>query len=355
MDMPGGSIVPKSFWERREGWGGAGMIAMLISGTLGFFYFFGGAVVVALENLLTTLGLLIAGLALSGVLGGMIVLAYLLRFTIIYAFQSIARRLTQAFIEIDPIGIQRTFVQRRKRDQKTLYERMGDLKKAINRMGERVTKATSGHETAMAKASKARKEGASLEQVFQVRQGGRLQHQEVRYKTVQTKMEGLYRFLKKLYDVIDFKIRDMEAEVELAADERAALHDAYSAYSAARSALVGNPNELALFEMAQQVNADQVSAWEAEIEHFMDMSERFMQSVDVENGIIEAEGLTMLEDWEAKLDHSMKIFGVNKQLILAEAADPHNMVDLALPLPRVAEGVPVVARPRSKWADQFKR
>ena len=37
-----------------------------------------------------------------------------------------------------------------------------------------------------------------------------------------------------------------------------------------------------------------------EMERFMEMSENFMQSVDLQNGVFEEEGLKMLEKWEGR-------------------------------------------------------
>ena len=61
MVMPTGGIISKSFFERREGWTGSAILAAIVAAGLSFFYLFGGAVVTALENLVITLALMIAG------------------------------------------------------------------------------------------------------------------------------------------------------------------------------------------------------------------------------------------------------------------------------------------------------
>ncbi len=55
-----------------------------------------------------------------------------------------------------------------------------------------------------------------------------------------------------------------------------------------------------MFEMALEVVADDVSAKVGEMERFMEMSESFMGSIDLQNGIFEEEGLKILADVREK-------------------------------------------------------
>lgn len=50
--------------------------------------------------------------------------------------------------------------------------------------------------------------------------------------------------------------------------------------------------------MAVEAIADDVANKVGEMERFMDMSSKFMDSVDLQNGVFEEEGLKMLEQWE---------------------------------------------------------
>ena len=53
-----------------------------------------------------------------------------------------------------------------------------------------------------------------------------------------------------------------------------------------------------MFDMALENIADDVANKVGEMERFMEMSANFMDSVDLQNGIFEEEGLKMLEKWE---------------------------------------------------------
>jgi hypothetical protein len=69
-----------------------------------------------------------------------------------------------------------------------------------------------------------------------------------------------------------------------------------------------------------------------EMERFMDLSENFMKSVDLQNGIFEEEGLKMLEKWEKEGVSS--ILGEQKDTLLKAAEDDSNVLDINAPLKR---------------------
>jgi hypothetical protein len=68
------------------------------------------------------------------------------------------------------------------------------------------------------------------------------------------------------------------------------------------------------------------------MERFMDLSENFMRSVDLQNGIFEEEGLKMLEKWEKEGVSS--ILGAQKASLIREAEDDANVLDLNAPIQR---------------------
>jgi hypothetical protein len=53
-----------------------------------------------------------------------------------------------------------------------------------------------------------------------------------------------------------------------------------------------------MFDQALEVIADDVALKVGEMERFMEMSSSFMDSVDLQNGVFEDQGMQMLEEWE---------------------------------------------------------
>ncbi|MEO6190061.1 MAG: hypothetical protein ABIO44_06580, partial [Saprospiraceae bacterium] len=82
------------------------------------------------------------------------------------------------------------------------------------------------------------------------------------------------------------------------------------------SAISGDKDQRALFEEALDAMADDVSSKVGEMEQFMELSENFMSSVDLQNGVFEVEGLKMLEKWEA--NGVSRILGGEKAQIVSE-------------------------------------
>ena len=75
-----------------------------------------------------------------------------------------------------------------------------------------------------------------------------------------------------------------------------------------------------------EVIAEDVSMKIGEMERFMDMSTNFMDSIDLQNGIFEEEGLELLEKWEK--EGVSLILGNPKDLLVH---DQHS-VDLDAPI-----------------------
>jgi hypothetical protein len=75
---------------------------------------------------------------------------------------------------------------------------------------------------------------------------------------------------------------------------------------------------------------DDVSQKVGEMERFMEVSENFMQSIDLQNGVFEEEGLRMLEQWEK--EGASRLLGPAKETLINEANDDSNVLDLKTPV-----------------------
>ena len=66
----------------------------------------------------------------------------------------------------------------------------------------------------------------------------------------------------------------------------------------AMSIIKGDADKRAMFDQAMEVIADDVANKVGEMERFMEMSSNFMNSIDLQNGVFEEQGMKMLEDYE---------------------------------------------------------
>ncbi len=80
--------------------------------------------------------------------------------------------------------------------------------------------------------------------------------------------------------------------------ESRAIKAGYSAMRRAMSIIKGDPDKKQIFDMATEAIVDDVSNKIGEMERFIEISGSFIDSVDLQNGVYEQEGLALLEKME---------------------------------------------------------
>jgi hypothetical protein len=100
--------------------------------------------------------------------------------------------------------------------------------------------------------------------------------------------------------------------------------------NSAMNIISGNQDQRHMFDQALEAIADDVSKKVGEMERFMDLSESFMASVDLQNGVFEEEGLKMLDKWER--EGESLLLGKEKKSLLLEAEDDAKVLDLNEPI-----------------------
>jgi len=153
---------------------------------------------------------------------------------------------------------------------------------------------------------------------------GRLRDSNVKLEDLYTKMEVLYRVLNKMHENSAILVEDVTDQVMVKEQERKAITAGNSAMKSAMSIIKGDTDKRAIFDQALEAIADDVSNKVGEMERFMEMSEGFMQSMDLQNGVFEEEGLKMLEKWEN--ESTSLLLGDAKEDIL-EQANSHSAED----------------------------
>ena len=111
-------------------------------------------------------------------------------------------------------------------------------------------------------------------------------------------MDVLYRILNKMHQNSEILLEDTKDQVALKEQERKAIRTSHSAMKSAMSVISGDPDQRAMFDAAMEAVADDVANKLGEMERFMEMSSDFMNSIDLQKGIFEEEGMKMLEKWE---------------------------------------------------------
>lgn len=314
----------KTFWQRPEGVTGIGFIVALLVGGLVLFNTFVGAILAFLS---TTIGIVVSLLVLGAVI--FMALDPKTRTLVSYMYKSVMRWITGLFVQIDPIGILKNYVDDLKDNLRKMNKQISKLRGQMHKLKELIINNKKDIASNLTEASKAKATNQRAVMVLKSRKAGRLKESNMKLEDLYRKMEILYRVLNRMYENSSIMMEDIQDQVEVKEQERKAIHASNSAMKSAMNIISGNTDKRAMFDQALEAVADDVSEKVGEMEQFMELSENFMSSVDLQNGVFEEKGLEMLEKWEA--EGISKILGNQKQELLLQANDDSDILDLNIP------------------------
>lgn len=318
-------IKPKSFWERPEGLtGGLFMAAILLGG--GFLLYKALPALINLaQNTLYLAGLLAA---LAAVI--YVVLDPKMRNLIWYMYKSVMRWITGIFVQIDPIGILKSYIDDLKDNLGKMNGQISSLKGQMYKLSEMIKQNQRNIQNNLGLASKAKETGKEAIMVLQARKAGRLQESNMKLEDLYKRMEVLYRVLTKMYENSEIMLEDLSDQVVVKEQEYKAIKASHSAIRSAQAILSGNSDKKYMYDMALEAMAEDVGQKVGEMERFMDMSKNFMDGIDLQNGVFEEEGLAMLEKWEK--EGVSFLLGGDKNKLIAKANNPSEVLDLNAPV-----------------------
>jgi len=283
----------KSFWRRPEGVTGAIFLIALIAGGGLLLY---SALPVLIPLLQNTLYLALLLLVLGAV--AYMVLDPKMRNLVWYGYKSIMRSITSLFVQIDPIGILKSYIEDMQDNLVKLRKQIGAIRGQMRQLQNLVQKNEEEIEQNMKLAQAARDKGKENQMLLSSRRAARLKESNEKYNALLQKMDILYRILNKMHQNSEILLEDTKDQVKLKEQERKAIRASHSAMKSAMSVISGDPDKRAMFDQAMESITEDVANKVGEMERFMEMSANFMDSVDLQQGIYQDEGLKMLEKWE---------------------------------------------------------
>jgi chromosome segregation ATPase len=253
-----------------------------------------------------------------------------MRALISFGYKSFMRWITGLFVQIDPIGILKGYVEHLQDNLRNMNKQINKLRGQMHQLKEIIVNNKKEIESNLQLASQAKEAKNDAQMVLKSRKAGRLQESNIRLDELYNKMEVLYRVLKRMYENSEVLMEDIKDQVELKEQERKAIHASNSAMRSAMSVIQGDKDKRAMFDEALEAVADDVSQKVGEMERFMEVSSSFMDSIDLQNGVFEQEGLEMLEKWEK--ESFSKLLGEEKMTLISKANDDSEVLDLNEPI-----------------------
>ncbi len=322
-------IKPKNFWQRPEGMTGGLFLIGIIGAAAYYALPFLAKIVWSGVNLAVGLA------ALSAIV--YMVLDPKMRNLVWYVYKSIMRWITGIFVQIDPIGILKSYIEDLKDNLGKMNGQISNLKGQMYKLGEMIKQNQRNIENNLNLAGKAKETGKDTLMVLQARKAGRLQDSNVKLEDLYKRMEVLYRVLTKMYENSEIMLEDLSDQVVVKEQEYKAIKASHSAMRSAMNILSGNSDKRYMYDMALEAMAEDVGQKVGEMERFMDMSKNFMDGIDLQNGVFEEEGLAMLDKWEK--EGVSFLLGGDKNKIVAKANNAAETLDLNAPhaIPSKAE------------------
>ncbi len=310
------STKKKSFWQRPEGVTGAVVLAGLL---------IGGGYLVS-----TLLPFMLAGVGLMVTLGVLAAVIYMvldprMRNLVWYMYKSVMRSITGMFIQMDPIGILKSYISDLEDNFRKLSKQIGALKGQKRQLKSIMDKNTADIQSSMRLASKARETQKQQQMILHSRKAARLKESNSKYSSLYKRIDVMERILKKMHQNSEIMIIDMKDQVAVKEQERKAIRASHSAMKSARSVISGDPDKRAMFDQALESITEDVANKVGEMERFMEQSANFMDSIDLQNGVFEEQGLQMLEKWEKE---SSMILMDEKTSSLLDSGLDSNTLDL---------------------------
>ncbi len=284
-------MKPKSFWKRPEGI--TGLIFLAAAGVGAYFLITALPWAIILKNTLY----LAATLAVGGAVLYM-ALDPKVRNLIWYMYKSVMRSITSWFVQIDPIGILKSYIEHLEDNLGNMRKQIGVLRGQMRKIQTLMEDNNKEIQQNMKLAAAAKDKGNEQQLLLSSRKAARMKESNEKYQVLYQKMEVLYRILTKMHSNSEILLEDTKGQVQLKEQERKAIRASHSAMRSAMSVISGDPDQRAMFDMAMESIADDVANKVGEMERFMEMSSNFMASVDLQQGVFQEEGLKMLEKWE---------------------------------------------------------
>jgi predicted nucleic acid-binding Zn-ribbon protein len=300
----------RNFWQRPEGVTGGLALTGIILGAAYLLYHFLPVLITLATNTLYLAGMLIL---LGAIL--YIVLDERTRNLIWFGYKSVMKSITSIFVKLDPIGILKDYVDDLRDNLGKMNKQISKLRAQMHVLKEQIFNNTRQIDLSLSEAAEAQKGSLESTMILKTRQAGRLKESNIKLDDLYRKMDILYKVLNRMYEASKIMADDISDQVKLKEQERIAIHASYSAMKSAMSVISGNKDQRALFDEALEAMADDVSLKVGEMEQFMELSENFMSSVDLQNGVFEEEGLKMLEKWESQ--GVSRILGKEKDALVA--------------------------------------
>ncbi|MFT6720796.1 MAG: TolA-binding protein, partial [Bdellovibrionota bacterium] len=222
----------KVFWKRPEGVTGLIFLTALAAGIAFLIASFWTLIS---SFIFTTLGIVVSVAVLGAILFS--VLDPRTRALFGYMYKSAMRSVTGVFVNIDPIGILKTYIESLENNLQDMRKQIGKLRGQIRHLKTLVETNETEINKQLKLAQIAKERDKKQQMILSSRRAARLRESNQKYSALLTKMDVLSRVLNKMHDNSEVLLEDTRDQVELRIVERKAIRASHGAMSSAMSVI----------------------------------------------------------------------------------------------------------------------
>ncbi|WP_026351471.1 hypothetical protein [Hymenobacter aerophilus] len=293
--LGGGTDVEKrSFWSRPEGIFGLVVLAGLLGAGL---IYFNQIVLFLIEVASNTLHLALLLAALGVVV--FLLTSRDVRTAVFFLFKTLMRKIVGLVVQLNPIAILKIYVDDLRQKRRKMQGQIDTLAGQLVKLNKKINENNAEIKQKFAEANKAgtmlerpgMKETASLATI----EGAGLQEMNNKLLPLQRNIQQVLAFMEKVNQSADYIIKETEIKVRLKEVEYKLVKESSNALRTAVSIFKGDPDKKFYFDESMEYIQDDMSQKLGEMKRAMDLSMDFINSVDVQNGILSDKGEALLK------------------------------------------------------------
>ncbi len=218
-----------------------------------------------------------------------------------YIFRSLIRWLTSMFIELDPIGIRKTYVERMQAKYEEFTKAVGDLRgqlRGIQRLSAQNKQALGNEQALFAAAVKQQNHG---QQVLHNNQQQRLGLMDQKYTIAIDKLTGMQTKVLRCQEICGLKIEDLKGDIAAREQDAALARTTRTMSGSLRNILRGLPEE-DMYNEAGGVLDAQYDAAMGEFDNILDLTRGVIESADLQDTASLDAALAKMELSSAKVE-----------------------------------------------------
>lgn len=327
-DQPG---KKKSFWSRPEG-----KTALVINGLIAIpiIYYWGLIVPFLLKAATDTLHLMVV----CGIIAAILYVAFDSNFRRFawYLYRAMMRKITGMFVEMDPIGILKTYMEKVKGKKEELDTAIGEIRGQRIKLERTYESNKNDYEGSLRNIQSAQKTIQTSSNEAHIRQAKQVNQVESRHVVrlegiLKQQQEQLKRYefvievLKRYSEICDVTILDMDNEIRIREQEREQARSFNKGMSAAFGILKGLPGDQEMYDMSIETLERQYSQQIGEVENFLEITRGIITQADFSDMSATSKAMQLLEDWESK-NEDLQLGGKTKKQILQIASTGSNVI-----------------------------